>query len=49
MVERAKEILMKRRNKSGEAAYRWLQKRSMDMRTSMRRVAEAILLSEEID
>jgi signal transduction protein with GAF and PtsI domain len=49
MVERAKEILMKRRNKSGEEAYRWLQKRSMDMRTSMRRVAEAILLSEEID
>ncbi|MFO7687963.1 MAG: ANTAR domain-containing protein [Desulfobacterales bacterium] len=49
MVERAKEILMKRRNKNGEEAYRWLQKRSMDMRTSMRRVAEAILLSEEID
>ncbi|MEN8690036.1 MAG: GAF and ANTAR domain-containing protein [Desulfobacterales bacterium] len=49
MVERAKEILMKRRKKSGEEAYRWLQKRSMDMRTSMRRVAEAILLSEEID
>jgi signal transduction protein with GAF and PtsI domain len=49
MVERAKEILMKRRSKNGEEAYRWLQKRSMDMRTSMRRVAEAILLSEEID
>jgi signal transduction protein with GAF and PtsI domain len=49
LVERAKEILMKRRNKNGEEAYRWLQKRSMDTRTSIRRVAEAVLLSEEID
>jgi signal transduction protein with GAF and PtsI domain len=49
MVERAKEILMKRRKKSGEDAYRWMQKRSMDTRSSMRKVAEAIILSEEID
>ena len=49
LVERAKEILMKRRRKTGEEAYRWLQKRSMDTRTSIRRVAEAVLLSEEID
>jgi GAF domain-containing protein len=49
LVERAKEILMKRRHKNGKEAYRWLQKRSMDMRTSMRRVAEAVLLSEEIE
>ena len=49
LVERAKEILMLRRNKTGEQAYRWIQKRSMTTRKSMRSVAEAILLSEELD
>ncbi len=49
MVERAKEILMRRRNKTGEEAYSWIRKRSMDTRKSMRCVAEAILLSEELE
>ncbi|MBU3949312.1 MAG: GAF and ANTAR domain-containing protein [Proteobacteria bacterium] len=49
LVEKAKEILMHRRNKSGEEAYRWIQKRSMDTRKSIRSVAEAILLSEELE
>ncbi|MDP2646762.1 MAG: ANTAR domain-containing protein [Desulfobacterales bacterium] len=49
LVERAKEILMQRRNKTGEEAYRWIQKQSMTTRKSMRNVAEAILLSEELD
>jgi len=49
LVERAKEILMLRRDKTGEQAYRWIQKRSMTTRKSMRSVAEAILLSEELD
>jgi two-component system, response regulator PdtaR len=49
LVDRAKEILMTRRGKTGEEAYRWIQKRSMSTRQSMRRVAEAILLSEELD
>ena len=48
MIERAKEILMKRRNINGEAAYRWLQKRSMDSRKPIRNIAEAILLSEDL-
>ncbi|MFH1350812.1 MAG: GAF and ANTAR domain-containing protein [Pseudomonadota bacterium] len=48
LVERAKDVLMRRRNISGEQAYKWIQKRSMDSRKSMRTVAEAILLSEEI-
>ena len=47
LVERAKEVLMRRRNMTGEQAYRWIQKRSMDSRKSMRRVAEAVLLSDE--
>ena len=49
LVERAKEILMLRRNKTGEEAYRWIQKRSMDTRKSLRNVAEAILLSEDLE
>ncbi|MCJ7596731.1 MAG: GAF and ANTAR domain-containing protein [Desulfobacterales bacterium] len=48
LVERAKEVLMRRRNMTGEQAYRWMQKRSMDTRKSMRHMAEAVLLSDEI-
>ena len=48
-VEKAKEVLMRRRNMKADEAFRWLQKRSMDTRKSMRRVAEAILLSEEFE
>lgn len=49
MVERAKEVLMQKRNKTGEEAYQWIRKRSMDTRKSMRTVAEAVLLSEELE
>jgi len=49
LVERAKEVLMRRRREDGEQAYRWMQKRSMTMRKSMRNVAEAILLSAELE
>lgn len=47
LVERAKEVLMRQRNMKGNEAHRWIQKRSMDLRKSLRSVAEAILLSEE--
>lgn len=46
-VEKAKELLMQRRKMTGQQAYRWLQRRSMDSRKSMRQVAEAILLADE--
>jgi len=49
MVERAKDVLMQKRNKTGEEAYQWIRKRSMDTRKSMRTVAEAVLLSEELE
>jgi signal transduction protein with GAF and PtsI domain len=49
LIERAKEVLMYRMRIKGDAAYRWLQKRSMDTRKSMLQVAEAVLLSEELD
>ncbi|MBW1852641.1 MAG: GAF and ANTAR domain-containing protein, partial [Deltaproteobacteria bacterium] len=48
LVERAKEILMRKRNMKGDEAHRWIQKRSMDSRKSIRNIAEAILLSDEI-
>jgi GAF domain-containing protein len=47
-IERAKEILMHRRNMSGEDAYRWIQKRGMDTRKSMLEISEAIILSDEL-
>jgi len=49
LIERAKDILMRRRNKTGDDAYQWIRKRSMDTRQSMRRVAEAIILAEELE
>jgi signal transduction protein with GAF and PtsI domain len=49
MVEKAKEVLMRRRKLDGEASYRWIQKKSMDSRRSIRQVAEAILISEEFE
>jgi signal transduction protein with GAF and PtsI domain len=48
LVERAKEVLMRRRKMQGDEADRWIQKRSMDSRKSIRHIAEAILLSDEI-
>ncbi len=38
---------MDRRGMSAEDAFRWIQKRSMDTRRSMRGVAETTILSEE--
>jgi signal transduction protein with GAF and PtsI domain len=48
LVEKAKDVLMTRRKMAGDEAFRWIQKRSMDSRKSIRVIAEAILLSEEI-
>jgi GAF domain-containing protein len=48
IIERAKEILMQRRDMNGEEAYRWIRKRSMDARKSMLDIAEAIVLSDEL-
>lgn len=45
IIERAKDLILDRLHLSGDEAYRWLQKRSMDTRKSMREVAEAVLLT----
>lgn len=49
LVERAKEVVMNRKKISGNEAFRWIQKRSMNSRKSMRQIAEAILLSEDLE
>ncbi|MCD4719737.1 MAG: GAF and ANTAR domain-containing protein [Desulfobacula sp.] len=47
-IEQAKEILMHNRQMTGDAAYGWIRKKSMDSRKSIREVAEAVILSNEI-
>lgn len=47
-IERAKEILMHNRKITGNDAYGWIRKKSMDSRKSIREVAEAVILSSEI-
>jgi len=47
-IEQAKEILMHTRKMTGDAAYGWIRKKSMDSRKSIREVAEAVILSSEI-
>lgn len=48
LVEKAKGILVKRRSIAEEEAYRILQKESMDTRTSLKDVAEAIILAAKL-
>ncbi len=48
LVERAKDILCQEANISPSQAYRLIQKQSMDIRKSMREVAEAIILAKDI-
>ena len=48
LIEKAKEVVMSRHKIGGNEAFRWIQKRSMDSRKSMREIVEAILLSEEL-
>ncbi|MBU9888748.1 MAG: GAF and ANTAR domain-containing protein [Candidatus Omnitrophica bacterium] len=47
-IERAKGILMRKGNLSEQRAYELIRKYSMDKRKSMRAIAEAILLNEEM-
>ena len=48
LVERAKGILMKEQRLTEEEAFRRLQKKSMDLRKSMREIAEAVILAHQI-
>lgn len=48
LVDRAKGILM-RKGMAEEDAFRRIQKQAMDLRRSMRQIAEAILLSDDLE
>jgi len=48
LVERAKEILAQEANILPSEAYRLIQKQSMDSRKSMREIAEAIILAQQV-
>ena len=47
-VEKAKGILMKEQDLSEEEAFNLIRKASMNKRVSMKDIAEAIILSQEI-
>jgi two-component system, response regulator PdtaR len=46
LVSRAKDILMRSQQLTGEEAYRRIQRKSMNTRKSMRDIAEAIILAD---
>ena len=48
LVDRAKGILMTKRGMSEQEAFRWIQLQSMNNRKTMREIAEAIILTQEI-
>jgi two-component system, response regulator PdtaR len=48
LIERAKEILMVKKNLPADKAFRWIQKKSMDNRKSMREIAEALIISQDL-
>ncbi|MBI5124377.1 MAG: GAF and ANTAR domain-containing protein [Candidatus Omnitrophica bacterium] len=48
LVERAKGILMREQNLPEDEAFKKIQKQSMDLRKSMREIAEAIILIENL-
>lgn len=47
-IEKAKEILMTKKNLQADKAFRWLQKKSMDTRQSIRKIAEAVIISQDL-
>lgn len=49
LVEQAKGYLMRSKKLSEQEAFRLLQRQSMDLRKSMREIAEAVLLAGEIE
>ncbi|MHB0912372.1 MAG: ANTAR domain-containing response regulator [Armatimonadota bacterium] len=48
IVDRAKGILMDKRGMKEQDAFRWIQAQSMNTRKTMREIAEAVILTQEI-
>ncbi len=47
-IEKAKEIIMERKKISGEKAFEIMRKHSMNMRTSLKKIADSIILAASI-
>ena len=47
-VERAKGLLMQSRGLGEDAAFRWMRQESMSRRKTLREIAEAVILAEEL-
>jgi response regulator NasT len=48
LIERAKGVLMAKQGLSEQEAYRRIQQQSMNLRRTMREIAEAIIIAEEV-
>jgi response regulator NasT len=48
LIERAKGVLMQKQGLNEQEAYRRIQQQSMNMRRTMREIAEAVLIAEEV-
>jgi GAF domain-containing protein len=48
VIERAKGILMRQKSLPEEAAFRLIQREAMDRRKTMKEIAEAVILSDEL-
>lgn len=48
LIDRAKGILMDKRGMTEQDAFRWIQTQSMNARKSMRELAEAVILTQDI-
>ncbi|HJU61443.1 MAG TPA: ANTAR domain-containing protein, partial [Candidatus Binatia bacterium] len=49
LLERAKGYLMRSKKLTEEEAFKLIQRQSMDLRKSMREIAEAVLLAGELE
>ena len=48
LLDRAKGLLMEKRGMKEQEAFRWIQTQSMNTRKSMREIAEAIILTQDV-
>jgi len=48
LVDRAKGILMDKRGMKETEAFRWIQAQSMNTRKSMKEIAEAVILTQDV-
>ncbi|MDH7481401.1 MAG: response regulator [Armatimonadota bacterium] len=48
LIERAKGILMEKRGMKEQEAFRWIQTQSMNTRKTMKEIAEAIILTQDM-